>query len=108
MSGADTIYGKPDKYGNPTIDIDKARLMSALNQLYNFKERGTMTLRAFFELYPPVNKSVDVQKYSARRIRLEYKELASPRRIYTAWVDDTYGVAIPKAVWDWLACPLRI
>ena len=89
------------------ININKARLQASLNRLYNFREKGTMTLEKFLVLYPPVSKSVDVQKYSARRIHLEYKELASPRKIYTAWIDDIYGVAIPKIVWDWLACPIR-
>jgi hypothetical protein len=89
------------------ININKARLEASLNRLYNFRDKGTMPLEKFLSLYPPVNKSVDVQKYSARRIRLEYKKLANPRTIYTAWIDDTYGVAIPKIVWDWLACPIR-
>ena len=90
-----------------SINCREARLKSSLDRLYNFSDDGTMPLRRYFDLHPPMCKSVYIQKYSSKRIHLEYKELANPKKHYTIWVDDNRGIDVPKIVYDWLPCPVK-
>jgi hypothetical protein len=75
-----------------------------LNTAHNFDGR-IMTLRTFLRSQgPPHHKSVSTQHYSRKRIRFEYKKLATPKRTYTLWwineAGRDYGYDVPKTVWD--------
>lgn len=78
------------------------KLNSCLNKLYDFsfQDEGVMTLGQFLKKHHPIQKSIDIQEYSAHRVHLEYVKLEKPKSIYTLWLDTAHGIDVPKLVYD--------
>jgi len=85
-------------------ELNEARRQKALDVIYNFGNAGIMSLRRRIEGATITRKSAIIQKYSHKRVNLEYKKLKNPKTHYTLWYDDPkhgeLGFDVPKLVYD--------
>lgn len=79
---------------------DRARLDILLDRMYAFGGNGVMTLRAYIASGRIVSKETFTDLHSARRIGLEYKELAKSKVTYVLNASDGTSIDVAKLVYD--------
>ncbi|MDD4308672.1 MAG: hypothetical protein PHU53_07710 [Thermoplasmata archaeon] len=90
--------------------MNSAKLESAMNKIYRFED-GTMSLKQFLAIHPPVCKKIFTQEYSEKRIHLAYEKLKTPKITYNiGYSNEKYGllyVEVPKMYYDSLEIPVK-
>ena len=84
--------------------MNLGRLKKQLEKLYRYDGK-ILTCEEMIKEFEPNKKIIYVQKYSTKKICLEYKELKSTKRFYSIANKESNIIDIPKIVWDSLDLP---
>jgi hypothetical protein len=87
--------------------LNAGKLEKAMNRLYDFGDKGIMSLKEFFKYNPPLFKKIYVEEYSQHRVHLEYRKHTTPKVKYEVFYNENRCIEVPKMYYDILDVPVK-
>lgn len=84
--------------------MQKGRLVAQLDKKWRI-DGETVSMGEMINKGEFVRKSFNIQKYSNKKINMEYKELSTPKQVYTLWNKDGGGYNVSKLIYDAVNLP---